>query len=151
MRHKVSGRKLNRTSNERKRLFRNLTRSLILHGSMTTTVAKAKSIQASTEKMITKARNNNIASRRFLYSQLNDNLVVEKLLTEIGPLFKTTNGGYTKIIKLVNRTGDNSRMCVISFAKAVSKSENVKKVPTLQSASLPRRQAGRPEGVGTKK
>lgn len=126
MRHKVAGRKLNRTSNERKRLFRNLTRSLILHGSITTTVAKAKSIQAYTEKMVTKSKINSLTSRRFLISELNDDLVVEKLLTEIGPLFKTTNGGYTKIIKLVNRIGDNSHMCVISFTKAISKSENIK-------------------------
>lgn len=98
-----------------------------MHGSITTTIAKAKSIQAYTEKMVTKSKVNNLITKRFLTSELNDNLVTEKLLTEIGPLFKTTDGGYTKIIKLVNRIGDNSKMCIISFTKAVSKSEQVEK------------------------
>lgn len=127
MRHRVKGAKLNRPANERKRLFKNLTRSLILHGSIKTTVARAKAIQSYTEKMVTDAKVNSLKVRRDLLSEINDERTVNKLLTEIGPLFKTTNGGYTRIVKLITRPGDNSQMAAISFTKTVSKSENIKK------------------------
>ena len=127
MRHKVFGRQLNRSSNERKRLLRNLSRSLILHGSMTTTLGKAKAMQGFVEKLVTKAKNNDLTSRRLLLSKINDVKSVDKLLTEIGPLFKSTNGGYTRIIKLVSRAGDNASQAIITFTKPVSKSEQVKK------------------------
>lgn len=140
MRHKVSGRKLNRSTNERKRLFRNLSRSLILHGSITTTRAKAKAIQGFVEKLVTKAKDNNLTIRRHLTSELNDQRSVNKLLTEIGPLFKTVNGGYTKIIKLVNRTSDNAQLAIITFTKTISKSEDIKKEKPIKTKKVSAKQ-----------
>jgi len=122
MLHHVFGRKLNRTANERKRLFRNLTRSLILHGQINTTLAKAKAVQPLVEKLITKSRVADLTNRRFLLKQLNDQQVVNKLLTEIGPLFGNISGGYTRIIKLGNRLGDNAQSVVFTFTKSVSNS-----------------------------
>lgn len=122
MLHHVFGRKLNRTANERKRLFRNLTRSLILHGQINTTLAKAKAVQPLVEKLITRSKVANLENRRFLLKQLNDQQVVNKLLIEIGPLFDNIKGGYTKIIKLGNRLGDNAQSVVFTFTKSVSNS-----------------------------
>lgn len=122
MLHSVFGRKLNRSANERKRLFRNLTRSLILHGKITTTLAKAKAIQPLIEKMITKAKNDNaLKTRRLLLKSLSDRFTVDKLL-EIGPLFKNRNGGYTRIVKLGRRVGDNANHVVMTFTETVASS-----------------------------
>lgn len=123
MRHSVFGRKLNRTSNERKRLFRNLLRSLILHGQIKTTKAKAKSIQPYVERLITKAKKDStLATRRLLLKQVPYNDVVDKLF-DIAPLFKSRKGGYTRIIKLSNRLGDNASEVFISFTEAVVNSK----------------------------
>ncbi len=128
MQHMVFGRKLNRTANERKRLFRNLTRSLILHGQIKTSLAKAKAIQPLVEKLITKAKKNTdlLRTRRLLLKELADEKSVNKLL-EIGPLFNNRKGGYTRIIKLGNRAGDNTIEVVMSFTQTVGNSTEVKK------------------------
>ncbi len=128
MQHHVFGRKLNRSSNERKRLFRNLTRSLILNGQITTSKAKAKAIQPLIEKLITRAKENNLTNRRLLLKELADEEVVNKMLSEIGPLFKNRPGGYTRIIKLDNRLGDNTELVSFSFTQIVSKTSKPKKV-----------------------
>lgn len=117
MLHHVFGRKLNRSSNERKRLFRNLARSLILHGQITTSIAKAKAIQPLVEKMVTRAKVNTLHNRRILLKEITERAVVDKLLSEIGPSFKNIAGGYTRIIKIANRDGDNTIQAVISFTQ----------------------------------
>lgn len=127
MLHHVFGRKLNRSANERKRLFRNLARSLILNGQITTSFAKAKAVQPLVEKMVTRAKVNNLHNRRLLLKEIKDRSVVDKLLSEVGPLFKSRPGGYTRIIKIGNRLGDNTIQVMISFTQNIQKSETVKK------------------------
>lgn len=119
MQHSIFGRKLNRTSNERKRLFRNLSRSLILHGQIRTTYAKAKSIQPYVEKLITQAKKDaEVSTKRLLLRDLPYNDVVKKLY-EIAPLFKNRKGGYTRIIKLGSRMGDNANEVLLGFTETV--------------------------------
>lgn len=127
MLHKVFGRKLNRTANERKRLFKNLVRSLILTGNIKTTLAKAKAVQPLVEKLVTKAKENSLVTRRLLLHELNDNRTVDKLLKDIGPLFKSRAGGYTRILKLINQEGDNAVKVSLSFTENVINSELVEK------------------------
>lgn len=127
MLHHVFGRKLNRSANERKRLFRNLARSLILNGQITTSFAKAKAVQPLVEKMVTRAKVNTLHNRRLLLKEIKDRSVVDKLLSEVGPLFKSRPGGYTRIIKIGNRLGDNTIQVMISFTQNIQKSEIVKK------------------------
>lgn len=130
MLHQVFGRKLNRTSNERKRLFRNLTRSLILYGRITTTLAKAKAIQPLVEKLVTRAKNNTLHNRRILLKEIVDRMVVDKLLKVVGPAFKNTHGGYTRIIKIKSSKGDNRTQAIISFTQEfVQEKKEVKEKP----------------------
>lgn len=126
MKHRVFGRKLNRTSNERQRLFVNLSKFLILNGQITTTLAKAKAVQPSIEKMVSRAKLNTLANRRLLLKELSDVGIVNKLMKEIGPLFQNRNGGYTRIIKLGNRLGDSAKMVSFSFTEYVPKTVKIK-------------------------
>lgn len=128
MLHHVYGRKLNRTANERKRLFKNLSRSLILEGQIKTSFAKAKAIAPMVEKWVTRARVDSLNTRRLLLKEIFDNQVVEKLIKEIGPLFKSRNGGYTRIIKLGNRASDNTKMVLLAFTQEVTKTTVEKEV-----------------------
>lgn len=137
MQHSIYGRKLNRTANERKRLFKNLIRSLILNGQIQTTLAKAKAIQPSIEKLVTKAKvGDTILTKRILMSEISDQNSVNKLL-EIGKLFKERKGGYTRILKLGNRLGDNATSVVMSFTTIVGNSaivvKPVKKVEVINA------------------
>lgn len=119
MMHQIYGRKLNRSANERKRLFKNLARSLILNGEIKTTYAKAKSIAPSIEKLITRAKNNSLTEKRLILKEIADNRAVDKLLNTIAPLFMNRSGGYTRITKLSKRFGDNSELVSLSFTERV--------------------------------
>lgn len=123
MRHQIFGRQLNRNTNERKQLFVNLAKSLILHGRIKTTLAKAKAIQPWIEKMVTRAKVNTLYNRRVLLKNLFDKKAVDKLLKVIGPTFKDVEGGYTKIIKLKERTGDKALEVLISFSRELINTE----------------------------
>ena len=110
------GRKFGRTRDQRKQLMRSLMRSVILHARVKTTESRAKSIRPYLEKIITKAANNNLATRRLLLSRFNnDKAVVRKLLEEIGPKYKDRNGGYTRITKIESRLGSGRTEAVIEF------------------------------------
>ncbi len=122
MRHKVFGRKLNRNTNERKRLFRNISRSLILNGHVRTTLARAKAVQPFIEKLITKAKENNLRIRRILFKELVDKKIVEKT-TDIAKVFRLRKGGYTRITKLALRAGDNASEVIISFTENIPTKE----------------------------
>lgn len=115
MRHKISGRKLNRTSSHRKALFSNLSKALITHESIQTTLPKAKELRSYVEKLVTKARDNTLHIRRQLVAALGCESVAKKLLDVISPRFKGRPGGYTRIVKAGNRYGDNAPMAVIQF------------------------------------
>ena len=115
MRHVKTGRKLSRRKDHRIAMLANLAASLIKHGSIRTTDAKAKEIKPFIERMITFARRGDLHARRIVLSRLKDPLAVKKLFDEIGPQFSSRFGGYTRIIKLGYRLGDNSSMSLVEF------------------------------------
>lgn len=116
MRHHDANRKFNRDGNQRTALLRGLASSLVKHGRIMTTEAKAKELRPAVEKMVTKAKNPTLANRRVLLSGLyNDTSVVSKLIDDVAPRYKERAGGYTRITKLVQRKSDGSPMAVIEF------------------------------------
>jgi large subunit ribosomal protein L17 len=115
MRHNVSGRKLNRTPAHRKMLYRNLVTALFKHERITTTVPKAKEARAVAEKLITKAKNGDLHSRRQAARRINEPDVLQKLFEEIGPRYAERPGGYTRILRLGNRKGDNAELAILEL------------------------------------
>jgi large subunit ribosomal protein L17 len=118
MRHKLSGRKLNRTSAHRRALFMNMSNSLFQHEQIKTTLPKAKDLRVVVEKFITMAKNgsDSLHVRRVLLSRLNNNQeIVSKLLTTLSDRYKSRSGGYTRIIKAGFRHGDSAPMAVIEL------------------------------------
>ncbi len=108
MRHQIYGRKLNRTSKQRKALFKNLVSSLFERGAIVTTEAKAKSIKGLVDTLIHKAQQGSVATARVLASFFGTRAIVAKLMNEIAPAMKDRVSGFTRIIKLGNRRGDNA-------------------------------------------
>ena len=108
MRHRVTGKKLSRTRSHRKALFKNLLSALIIHGEIKTTESKAKSTQRLFDKLVTKSKKNTLHSRRTVAAFLNDRKVVNKLVDEITPEFKNRTSGFTRIIRLGKRKGDDA-------------------------------------------
>jgi large subunit ribosomal protein L17 len=123
MRHKIRGRKLNRNSSHRKALFRNMCNSLFEYEAIKTTLPKAKEIKPLAEKIITIAKNDNLANRRRIISITNDVKITNKLFLEIGKIFKDRKGGYLKILKTGFRTGDKAPMAIIELVKKTDKPE----------------------------
>lgn len=116
MRHHDANRKFGRSKNQRSALLKGLAASLIEHGRIMTTEAKAKELRPAFEKMVTKAKNPTLSNRRLLLSSLYNNTdVVEKLIADIAPRYSERAGGYTRITKLVQRKGDASKMAVIEL------------------------------------
>ena len=115
MRHKVGGRKLQRTSAHRAALFRNMSAALIKHEQITTTVPKAKELRPIVEKLITLGKRGDLHARRQAISQIRDIAMVKKLFDVLGPRYKERNGGYTRIMKAGFRYGDSAAMAVIEF------------------------------------
>jgi large subunit ribosomal protein L17 len=111
----MSGRKLNRTSSHRKALFMNLSQALIKHEQITTTLPKAKDLRPIVEGLITKGKKGGLANRRLLIAQLQNEALVEKLMTVLATRYKTRAGGYTRILKAGFRHGDMAPMAVIEF------------------------------------
>lgn len=115
MRHKAKQSKLGRVSSHRSALLSNLSSSLITHGRIHTTLAKAKALRPFVEKLVTKSAKNSLASRRLVLSCLKNHTVVQKLIAEIAPKYATRPGGYTRIMKNGYRPGDNAPMALIEF------------------------------------
>ena len=115
MRHKQSGRKLNRNSSHRKAMFRNMAVSLMQHEMITTTVPKAKELRRVAEPLITMAKNDSVARRRTAFSRLRDRDTVTKLFNELGPRYKERPGGYLRILKCGYRTGDKAPMAIVEL------------------------------------
>lgn len=115
MRHKRQKFILGREKAHREAMMKNLAESLILHGKIKTTKAKAKALRTVVEPLITKAKKNNLSARRQLIQALFTDKVVNKLLDELGPKYKDRNGGYTRIIKLGNRSNDAAEMAIIEL------------------------------------
>ncbi len=117
MRHRKAGRKLGRSSGHRHALYRNLVTELLRHERIKTTEAKAKAIQPKTEKLITLGKRGTLHARRLAAGRLNDPEVVSKLFDEIAPRYPDRAGGYTRILKLGHRQGDNAPMVFIELVE----------------------------------
>jgi large subunit ribosomal protein L17 len=117
MRHRKSGRKLNRNSSHRKAMFQNMAVSLLKHEMIKTTLPKAKSLRSVVEPIITIAKNDTVASRRLAYNRLQDKQILGKLFTEIGPKNKARPGGYIRILKCGFRKGDNAPMAIVELVE----------------------------------
>ncbi|MEJ5352164.1 MAG: 50S ribosomal protein L17 [Melioribacteraceae bacterium] len=115
MRHRVKGRKLKRTSEHRLATLRNLATSLLKHKKIKTTVAKAKELRTFVEPLITKAKVDSVASRRYVAAEIKDKSVVKELFTEIIPKIGDRPGGYTRIVKLGQRKGDGAELAIIEL------------------------------------
>jgi len=118
MRHRKSGRKLDRTGSHRKALYRNLTLSLFIHERIRTTPPKAKEARRLAEKAITLDKEGSIASRRRVFAMLRDREIVNKLFDDIAPRYADRNGGYTRILHLdETRLGDNAPQVIFELVK----------------------------------
>jgi large subunit ribosomal protein L17 len=115
MRHRKSGRHLNRTSAHRKALFRNMASSLIEHEIIKTTVPKAKELRRVAEPLITLAKSDSVANRRLAFARVGSKAAVGKLFAEIGPRYQERPGGYTRILKCGFRSGDAAPMAYIEL------------------------------------
>ena len=115
MRHRESGRKLNRNSSHRKAMFRNMAVSLIEHEIIRTTLPKAKELRRFAEPLITMAKIDNVAKRRLAFSRIRDRSIVTKLFNELGPRYKERPGGYLRILKCGFRTGDKAAMAIVEL------------------------------------
>jgi large subunit ribosomal protein L17 len=121
MRHRQGLRKLNRTSEHRQAMFRNMCNSLILHEAIKTTLPKAKELRRIVEPLITLAKESSVANRRLAFNRLRDRDNVTKLFDVLGPLFQARPGGYTRILKMGFRPGDNAP---IAFVELVERSHS---------------------------
>jgi large subunit ribosomal protein L17 len=115
MRHRHSGRQLNRNASHRKAMFRNMTSSLVEHEIIRTTLAKAKELRGYAEPLITLSKNDSVANRRLAFDRLRNNATVGKLFTELGPRYVERPGGYLRIIKCGLRTGDKAPMAYVEL------------------------------------
>lgn len=115
MRHRKSGRKLNRNSSHRKAMFKNMAVSLFEHELIKTTLPKAKELRRVAEPLITLAKNDSVANRRLAFARTRDNAIVAKLFNELGPRYQERPGGYVRILKCGYRAGDAAPMAYVEL------------------------------------
>ena len=115
MRHRHSGRQLNRNSSHRKAMFRNMTASLVEHELIKTTLPKAKELRRVAEPLITLAKNDSVANRRLAFDRLRNKDAVDKLFAELGPRYQERPGGYIRILKCGYRAGDKAPMAYVEL------------------------------------
>ncbi len=115
MRHRQSGRKLNRNSSHRKAMFSNMAASLLNHEVIKTTLPKAKELRRVAEPLITMAKTDSVHKRRLAFARLRDRDMVTKLFNELGPRYKDRPGGYLRILKMGYRTGDKAPMALVEL------------------------------------
>ena len=115
MRHRHSGRQLNRNSSHRKAMFRNMAASLIHHEAIQTTLPKAKELRRVAEPLITLAKTDSVSKRRLAFARLRDRDAVTKLFNELAPRFKDRPGGYLRILKCGYRAGDKAPMAYVEL------------------------------------
>jgi large subunit ribosomal protein L17 len=115
MRHRKSGRKLNRNSSHRKAMFKNMSVSLLEHELIKTTLPKAKELRRFAEPLITLAKVDSVANRRLAFARTRDNAVVAKLFNELGPRYQDRPGGYVRILKCGFRAGDAAPMAYVEL------------------------------------
>ena len=117
MRHRRSGRKLNRTSSHRRAMFRNMAASLLKHEQIETTLPKAKALRGIVERMITLGKRGDLHARRRALGYLSDETVVRKLFGTLGPRYAARPGGYTRVLKAGFRYGDSAPMAIIELVE----------------------------------
>jgi large subunit ribosomal protein L17 len=115
MRHRVAGRKLQRTTAHRNALFRNMAAALIKHEQITTTLAKAKELRPYVEKLVTLAKKGGLSNRRLAHARLMDETQLAKLFDAIAPRYAERSGGYTRVVKAGIRASDAAAMAIIEF------------------------------------
>ncbi len=115
MRHRMSGRKLNRTASHRKAMFANMAAALLKHEQIQTTVPKAKDLRAVVDRLITLGKRGNLHARRQAFAVLRDNGLVSKLFGELAERYKDRRGGYTRVLRAGFRYGDNAPIAVIEL------------------------------------
>jgi large subunit ribosomal protein L17 len=135
MRHRLATRSFNRDTKERQALLKGLVRSVVEHGSITTTLAKAKETRRLVDKLIYKAKTDSVATRRVLHQFFGRRDSVNKLVDVIAPLFTTRNSGFTRIVSVGKRRGDNTSVATLSLVNlpeksGLKKAEAVKEVKT---------------------
>lgn len=128
MRHGHGLRKLNRTSSHRLAMLRNMMNSLLQHEVIKTTLPKAKELRRVVEPMITLAKEPTLANKRLAFDRLRDRDMVVKLFAELGPRFKARPGGYTRILKMGFRVGDNAPMALVELLDRVESSEKTEQL-----------------------
>ena len=125
MRHKFGYRKLNRTSEHRKALFKNMLNSLIKYEQITTTLPKAKELKPQIDKVITLGKKNNLQSKKNLFSRLQDRSSVDKLIKTLSQRYEKRKGGYSRVIRAGFRYGDDSPMAITELVDRDVKSKNI--------------------------
>lgn len=115
MRHRQSGRQLNRNSSHRKAMFRNMATSLFKHEIIKTTLPKAKELRRVAEPLITMAKSDSVSGRRLAFARIRDNEMVAKLFSELGPRYLDRPGGYIRILKCGYRSGDKAPMAIVEL------------------------------------
>ena len=115
MKHKIKGKKLNRTSSHRKALFKNMAQAIIKHEQIITTLPKAKTMKPIVDKLITLAKKGSLHARRQAFSKLRDDMIVTKLFGTLAPRYADRTGGYTRVLKAGFRYGDSAAMAVIEL------------------------------------
>lgn len=115
MRHRKSGKQLNRNSSHRKAMFKNMAAALIEHEVIRTTLPKAKELRRVVEPLVTKAKSDSVHARRYVFSKLRNRELVSKLFDEIAPRYEQRNGGYTRILKAGFRAGDKAPMAIMEL------------------------------------
>ena len=138
MRHKLAYRKLNRTSEHRKALFKNMLNSLIKYEQITTTLPKAKELKSKIDKVITLGKKNNLQSKKNLFAELQSKFSVEKLFKTLSQRYEKRNGGYSRVIRAGFRYGDDAPMAIIELVDrdVQAKKLDIKK-KTVEKAKTP--------------
>jgi len=128
MRHRKTGKKLGKTASHREAMLRNMVTSLLRYEKITTTDAKAKELRKVAEKMITLGKRGDLHARRQALSYVREKEIVAKLFDELSARYRDFKGGYTRIMKMGNRTGDNAPMSIIEFIREAGQEQAKKKI-----------------------
>ncbi len=144
MKHNITHRKLNRTTSHRKALLMNLSNALIKHEQITTTLSKAKELKPFVEKIITLGKKGDLESRRKAISILQDNKMTKKIFDVIADRYKDRKGGYTRIVKIGNRFGDNAQTAVIELIDRDEDAKGIDSGPIIEKKTIEEDQEQRP-------
>ena len=148
MRHKLGYRKLNRTSEHRKALFKNMLNSLIKYEQITTTLPKAKELKPKIDKVITLGKKNNLQSKKNLFSELQSKTSVDKLVKILSQRYEKRKGGYSRVIRAGFRYGDDAPLAVIEL---VDRDPQAKKIDVKKKTEISEKEPEKPKTKDTEK